>query len=332
MPVPDRDESTMRMFSCTSHSPLIAASYRVRHRAMAEKSSWGFREGDEIVPGRHATRLLGGGRRYEAYLAWDDAMRALIVVKVLRPDLVEDDAARAGLRGEAELLASLAHPVVVRSFDAVLEGERPHLVLEHLDGPRLSTLIRRYGVIIEQLLPLAIDLCSALHYLHGRCVLHLDVKPRNVVMSSRPRLIDLSVAMTFDRLGDIRRPVGTDAYMAPEQCDPDRFAEIGPASDVWGLGATLYEALARGMRPFDHAAADDVRYPQLHSTPAPLPRDVPAPIAEAVHACLADRPVDRPSPAELAATLEPLAAALPAPRIGRFRPGGRTQQSEVAAR
>jgi eukaryotic-like serine/threonine-protein kinase len=299
---------------------------------MAEKSSWGFREGDEIVPGRYATRLLGGGRRYEAYLAWDDAMHALVVAKVLRPELVEEDSARAGLAGEAEILASLAHPVIVRAFDAVLDGARPHLVLEYLDGPRLSTLIRRYGVIVEQLLPLAIDLCSALHYLHGRDTLHLDVKPRNVVMSSRPRLIDLSVAMTLDRIGDIKRPVGTDAYMAPEQCDPGRFAEIGPASDVWGLGVTLYEALARGTRPFDHAVADDTPYPQLHSAPAPLPGTVPAPIAEAVYACLSDRPEERPSPSELAAALEPLAAALPAPRIGRFRPGGRAQQSVFAQR
>jgi len=125
---------------------------------MPEKSSWGFEEGDLIAPGRHATRLLGGGRRYEAYLAWDDALHALVVVKVLRPALVDDDATRAGLAGEAAVLASLAHPVIVRAFDAVLDGERPHLVLEYLDGPRLSTLVRRYGVIVEQLLPLAIDL------------------------------------------------------------------------------------------------------------------------------------------------------------------------------
>lgn len=299
---------------------------------MATKSSWGFREGDEIVPGRHATRLLGGGRRYEAYLAWDDAMHALVVVKVLRPDLVDDDSARSGLAGEAEILSSLSHPVIVRSFGAVLDGERPHLVLEYLDGPRLSTLVRRYGVIVEQLLPLAIDLSSALHYLHGRNTLHLDVKPRNVVMSSRPRLIDLSVALTSDRLGEIERPVGTSAYMAPEQCDPERFAEIGPPSDVWGLGVTLYEALSRGTLPFAHAAADDVPYPQLHALPAPLPRDVPAPIAELVLSCLADRPGERPTPVELATALEPLAAALPAPRIGRFRPGGRVQRSAFAAR
>jgi serine/threonine protein kinase len=300
---------------------------------MQAKSSWGFVEGDVIVPGRHALRLLGGGRRYEAYLSWDDELHALAVVKILRPALVADDASRAGLEAEARHLSHLQHPVIVRSFDAVLAGERPHLVLEYLDGPRLSTLIRRFGVIVEQLLPLAVELCSALHYMHGRGTLHLDVKPRNIVMSSQPRLIDLSVAMSLDALGSITRPVGTDAYMAPEQCDPARFSEIGPATDVWGLGATLYEALAR-VRPFERATAvgDAGRHPQLRHDPDPLPTDVSGGLAEVVLRCLEHDPDDRPSPSELAATLEPWAAALPAPRLGRFRPGGRTQASEFALR
>jgi serine/threonine-protein kinase len=301
---------------------------------MPVKSSWGFRDGDVIVPGRHAIRLLGGGRRYEAYLSWDDELHALAVVKILRPALVADDAARAGLEGEAHQLAHLSHPVIVRSFDTVLEGDRPHLLLEYLDGPRLSTLIRRFGVILEQLLPLAVELCSALHYMHARGTLHLDVKPRNIVMSAQPRLIDLSVATSLDAIGSITRPVGTDAYMAPEQCDPARFSEIGPATDVWGLGATLYEALARA-RPFERAAGDagdEERHPQLRHDPDPLPGDVPDGLAEVVLRCLGHDPEDRPSPSELATILEPWSAALPAPRLGRFRPGGRAQTSDFALR
>jgi serine/threonine protein kinase len=200
-------------------------------------------------------------------------------------------------------------------------------VLEYLDGPRLSTLVRRYGVIVEQLLPLALELCSALHYMHGRGFLHLDVKPRNVVMSTKPRLIDLSIAASIEEARATTEPVGTNAYMAPEQCDPERFSEIGPRTDVWGLGTTMYEALAR-RRPF--AADEDVRFPQLTSRPDPLSKDVPAALAEAIMACLEPRPDDRPSAAELAATVEPWAAALPGPRLGLFRPGGRRQQSAYA--
>jgi len=295
--------------------------------------SWGFAEGDEIVPGRHVTRLLGGGHRYEAYLAWDDALHALVAVKIIRPALLEDEFARAGLEQEARALELLDHPAIVRAFDAVLDGGRPHLVLEFLDGPRLSTLIRRYGVIVEQLIPLALELCSALHYMHGNRMVHLDVKPRNVATSSRPRLIDLSVARTFTALTTLRRPVGTDAYMAPEQCDPRRFSEVGPPSDIWGLGVTLYQALTRTL-PFPRGDGSDsgLRFPQLVLDPAPVPKEAPPLLAQTISACLEKRPGDRPTAVELAATMEPLAAALPRPRLGLFRPGGRGNRAEVAPR
>jgi serine/threonine protein kinase len=280
--------------------------------------SWRFAEQAEIVPGRRAVRLLGGGLRYEAYLAWDDRLRALVVVKVLRPDQVCDAAALHGLRGEAALLGRLAHPLLVRGFGAELEGERPHVVLEFIEGPRLSTLNRRYGLSLEQVLPLGLNLASVLHYLAGERVVHLDVKPRNVVMGGSPRLIDLSVARGLD--APVRRWTGTDAYMAPEQCDPARFGEIGPPADVWGLGATLHETLS-GARAFTRV--DGERFPQLRARPRPLPDGVPAPLAAAVLACLEPRPGDRPTAGALADALEPLAGALPPPRLGRFRPGGK---------
>jgi serine/threonine protein kinase len=299
-----------------------------------ELDTWGFAEGDEITPGRHAVRLLGGGRRYEAYLVWDDALHALAVAKVVRPGRVTDERTLAGMAGEAEALALLAHPSLVRAFDAVLDGERPHLVLELLDGPRLSTLERRYGIAVEQLLPLALQLCATLHYMHGRGWAHLDVKPRNIIMSSTPKLIDLSVAQPFERARRASTPIGTDAYMAPEQCDPARFGEIGPASDSWGLGVTLYEALA-GELPFPvgvGAASLAERYPQTALAPEPRDRDVQPPLREAVHACLDAEPARRPLPAEIAEVLEPLAALLPLPRLGRFRPGSRPSRPPAPAR
>jgi serine/threonine protein kinase len=293
--------------------------------------TWGFAEGDEIVPGRYATRLLGGGHRYEAYLSWDDELHALVVVKIVRPSLLDDDLARTALAQEAHLLEALRHPAIVRSFASVLRGDRPHLVLEFLDGPRLSTLARKYRVIVEQLVPLALELCSALHYLHGHHVVHLDVKPRNVIMSARPRLIDLSVARTFDALESMTRPIGTDAYMAPEQCDPARFSEVGPPSDVWGLGVTLFQALTRDL-PFGdrNGSGPHLRFPQLGADPRPLPKGTPPRLTEAIAACLERRPADRPTAAELAAAIEPLAAELPRPRLGLFRPSG--PRAKVRAR
>ena len=301
----------------------------------SEAGSWAFEEGDEIVPGRYAVRLLGGGHRYEAYVAWDETLLALVVVKALRPGLVGSPVARAALEREARALSALEHPALVRSFGHVLDGERPHLILEFLDGPRLSTLIRRYGVFTEQLLPLALELCSALHYMAGQGWVHLDVKPRNVVMGAQPRLIDLSVALPAARAGDLATPTGTDAYMAPEQCDPALFTDIGPPTDIWGLGATLYETLAR-VRPFedgrDEAGAEPwERFPQLRADPRPLPRSVPRELAEVVLACLERTPAERPRARELAETIETWVASLPRPRIGLFRPGGRVRQSVFEA-
>src|SRR5918999_5908244 len=156
----------------------------------------------------------------------------------------------------------------LRAVRARIGGERPHLVLEHIEGPRLSTLMRRYGLSLEQLLPLALNLCAVLHYLAHEGVVHLDVKPSNIIMGGEPRLIDLSIARRIGELGELVTPVGTDRWMAPEQADVDRFDEIGPASDVYGLGATLWAA---------------------------LPARVPPPLAAAVDACLAPRPGDRPA-------------------------------------
>ena len=294
-------------------------------RAAAWKDDvWGFEEGEEIAPGRYAVRLLGGGRRYEAYLAWDDVLHALVVVKAIRPGQVERPGTLSGMAGEAEALAHLAHPSIVRCFGAVLDGERPHLVLELLDGPRLSTLERRYGIVVEQLLPLALQLCSALHYIAAQGYAHLDVKPRNIIMSSTPKLIDLSVARRFEDARHTQQPIGTDAYMAPEQCDAARFGEIGPRTDVWGLGVTLFEALAR-RRPFPDgyhgSSIPSERFPQLGREPEPLPKEIPPPVTEVVGACLRDDPCERPAAAEVAERLEPLVAGLPMPRIGRFRPG-----------
>jgi eukaryotic-like serine/threonine-protein kinase len=290
--------------------------------------SWGFAEGDEIVPGRRAVSLLGGGYRYEAWLAWDEHIRSLVVAKVIRPDQTEDAVARRTLAREAAMLDRLAHPLLVRSFGSDTDGPRPHLVLEFVEGPRLSTLIRRFGLILEQAVPLALNLCSALHYMAEEGVVHLDVKPRNIIMAGSPRLIDLSVARGLDELGSLQGPIGTDAYMAPEQCDPDRRAEIGSPADLWGLGVTVHEAFT-GELPYPPPSRD-VPHPQLVHRPR-MAEGVPPKLRPLLLSCLEDRPEDRPRAGDLADALEPFVAALPAPKIGRFRPGGRQLMERLEA-
>jgi serine/threonine protein kinase len=271
--------------------------------------SWRLERGDELAPGRTVLQKLGGGNRYEAFLVWDERLYAVAVAKALRPHRVDDPRVIAELREEAEALERLAHPVLVRGFDAVLEGPRPHLLLEHLEGPNLRRLIRRHGAVaLEQLLPLAAHVGAALHYMAGAGWAHLDVKPENIVMGVPPRLIDLSIARPVESAARIKSPIGTDAYMAPEQCAPDEHSgEIGPPSDVWGLAATLHHAVS-GEPPFRRSGE---RFPQLREEPRALPEGAPAPLAEVLTRGLARRPADRPTAAELVDALAPLVAALP---------------------
>jgi serine/threonine protein kinase len=299
--------------------------------ASERENSWRLEEGAELVPGRSVLRSLGGGKRFEALLVWDEQLYSLAVAKVLRPHLLNDSRFLDELREEAEALACLAHPVIVRGFDAVLGGDRPHLLLEHLEGPTLRRLIRRGGPVpLEQLLPLAAHVAAALHYMAGRRMLHLDVKPENIVMGVPPRLIDLSIAHTLERAARVRSSLGTDAYMPPEQCLPaDYPGQIGPASDLWGLGATLHHAVSGEVpfpRPKGAGDHDDplVRFPQLERSARPLPDRVPGRLRELIGRCLAKRPQERPAAAELVDELEPLVAELPRKlTLGRW--GSRTR-------
>ena len=263
--------------------------------------SWDFAEGDRITPELAAVRRLGGGAAYDAYLAFDEVTWGPVVVKVLRPAQVANPSSLRGLHREVAALEAVNHPVVVRKLRHSFEEDRPHVVLESIDGPRLSTLLRRYGPLqAAQYLPLAIDIASALQYLRNIGYVHLDIKPSNVIMGAPARLIDLSLARTAHEAAALDHPVGTDSYMAPEQADPPRTGSPTYASDVFGLCATLFEAVA------GHPSYD-------------LPDAVPAPVAKLVLAGLEREPANRPTPVEIAEGLEPVYAELPTGRLAGFK-------------
>jgi eukaryotic-like serine/threonine-protein kinase len=290
---------------------------------MGEIRGWGFENGDSITSDLTAIRLLGGGTTYEAYLAFDEVTYGATVVKVVRPDRVEDESSLRGLRREADMLERVNHPVVARGLRAQLDGERPHVVLEAIDGPRLSTLIRRYGPLPEQqYLPLAIELASAAHYLRRLGIVHLDIKPSNIIMGAPARLIDLSVAREVGAARGLDFPIGTDAYMAPEQADPPHSGRPDFASDVWGIGASVFEAIA-GYRPFEDGDpdAEDAaeKFPQLRELAYGLPDQVPADVAKVILATLEPDPADRPLPHELAEGLEPALARAPRGKLAGFK-------------
>jgi eukaryotic-like serine/threonine-protein kinase len=286
------------------------------------KSGWGFETGDPIVPGRTAQSLLGGGERFEAYVAWNERLLTPTVIKILRPAMVGDERARRSLAREGELLSKLQHPGLTRMFGMDAEGERPFLEIEYVEGPRLSTLIRRHGRLNpEQAFPLGRQVAATLHFLHAEGYLHLDVKPSNIIMGPTPQLIDLSVARPIDRAHLINGFVGTDTYMAPEQADPELWPRIGPPADTWGLAATLYFAVAKQL-PHTKGRRDGSgaeRFPQLVEPPAVLDplRHSPG-LSELIMACLVRDPARRPTPAELFDRFDELAAAAGVGKV-RFR-------------
>lgn len=281
---------------------------------MSDYASWKFDEGAEIHPGRVVLKPLGGGNRYEVFLVWDEDLFALAVAKVLRPDQAESERALRELEREVEALNSLVHPALVRCFDAVPTGPHPHVLIEHLEGPSLRRLIKRDGaILLQQLLPVAAQVAGALQYMANHGYVHLDVKPDNIVMGIPPTLIDLSIARTLERAAKTSGPIGTDPYMAPEQCASETpGGSIGPPADAWGLGATLFHAVC-GEKPFRSGSGDrgPERFPQLSEEPRPLPGHVPAALNELIAQLLDRDPAQRPSCGEVVARLEPLISELP---------------------
>ncbi len=283
---------------------------------MSDKASWNLAPGEEIGPGLWARTPLGGGQSCEAYLAWDERLHCVVICKLLRPDRVQDGSALRELQREAAIVGALAHPAIVRGFGVVLEGKRPHAVFEHCPGLTLRQRMRRLGPLsADKVVALAVKLCGALHYLAGAGVVHLDVKPSNIITGASPRLIDFSVSRRAESARRITRPIGTANYMAPEQCAPGERGAIGSAADIWGLGVTLYEAIA-GRLPFPKGsgnAGDElaIRYPQLIGQPAAISRPVPSVLADTVRACLARDPAVRPTASQVTSALHSLRADVP---------------------
>lgn len=276
--------------------------------------TWGLAGGDAIAPGLTAVKPVGGGTSYEAWLAFDERLYAPVVAKVVRPCQL-GASTRADLAHEVEMLRRLNHPGIARLFAYDDEGERPYLVLENIDGPSLSSLISKHGYLpLHQLLPLGLELASALHYLRQEGICHLDVKPSNVIMGAPAKLIDFSIAMDLKDAADLREPLGSDEYMAPEQCRPGELGTIGHASDMWGFGATMFRAAA-GYRAFER----EPRWLQLIEEPYALPDFVPTALSDLIHACLSPDPADRPLPDEAARALEPMLERLPQARLSGFK-------------
>ena len=249
-----------------------------------------IRPGEHIAPGYRVLGLLRQGEDVAVYDAWSEERDCRCVVKTLRPDRRNDRGSRARLLNEGDRLLALAHPHIVRAYE-VRHRPTPLVALETLSGDTLGHMIEGPGPRLptSDLCALTIQLASALTYLHRNGLLHLDVKPSNIICQlDQAKLIDLGIAQPP---GPGRAGVGTALYMAPEQFTG---GHLDAATDVWGLGAVLYEAASR-VRPLNGGAS-------LASAPiAPLRthRRLPLDLATAIDACLAPDPSDRPTLDEL---------------------------------
>jgi serine/threonine protein kinase len=258
--------------------------------------------GEIIAPGYEVIAHLHRSNNFDVYDAWSEDRVCRCIAKTPIPDLLEDKELTRGLFREGRLLKRLTHPHIVRTYETIRKPH-PTLILETLTGATLAYLIdtgsRRLP--LTDIAHLGLHLCSAVHYLHRHGILHLDLKPSNIVSEcQRAKILDLSIARPPGRGA---KDAGTRNYMAPEQARGDY---LGPAADVWGIGAVLFEA-ATGELPFD-AHEDEDHYEQLERQAEPVRsyRRVPAAFNDLVRSCLEPDPARRPTAGELAQALNKL--------------------------
>jgi serine/threonine protein kinase len=255
-------------------------------------------EGATLASGYEVLSHLSRGRSLDVYDAWSIERDCRCIAKLVRPDR-QAARVRRRLAREGELLLGLIHPHIVRAYE-LRRRPRTVLILETLDGETAEHMIETapQRLAIADVAHLGVQLCSAIGYLHSRGFLHLDLKPSNVIVENgQARMIDLSLSR---RPGPVPRGAGTPPYLSPEQA---RGGRGDVATDVWGIGATLYEA-ATGARPFPDARPGS--YPQLERR-APSVADsrrAPAAFVGLIGACLSPEPPDRPSVTELADELD----------------------------
>jgi len=199
-----------------------------------------------LPPGYEALEELGRGGMGVVLKARQRALGRLVAVKLIRADLSRHPAARARFEAEARAIALLDHPGIVRVHDGGVHDGYPFLVMEHVPGGSLAGRLKAAGPMRPRdAAELVVVLARAVHHAHARRIIHRDLKPANILMGEGggPKITDFGLARhlaagSLTVQGDL---LGTPAYMAPEQATGE--SPIGPATDVWGLGAVLYECL-----------------------------------------------------------------------------------------
>ncbi|AUH40697.1 serine/threonine-protein kinase [Streptomyces sp. CMB-StM0423] len=279
-----------------------------------------------LVAGRYELSTpIGKGGMGQVWQAYDRTLDRRVAVKLLRVETMttgsQADELRRRFTRECRTTAQVDHPGLVTVHDAGSDAGELYLVMQHVGGADLADHLAEHEPYPWQwAVAVAAQLCAVLCAVHAVPIVHRDLKPRNIMV--RPdgtvTVLDLGIAAVLDadttRLTRTGVPIGTPAYMAPEQA---MGGAVGPYTDLYALGVVLHELLTGGV-PFAGSTALGVLHRHLYEAPAPVGLvrpEVPGELADLVLSLLAKDPQDRPATAH--DVYEALVPLLPAPDGGR---------------
>jgi serine/threonine protein kinase len=258
-----------------------------------------------LLAGRYQIgELLGRGGMADVHLGLDARLGRRVAIKLLKPSLANDPAFRTRFRQEAQAAARMAHPTIVRVFDAGEEIAKdssgrelqvPFIVMEHVEGQLLKDLVAQGPMPAEQAAHIVDGILTALEYSHRAGVVHRDIKPGNVMVTStgQVKVMDFGIARAISdssaTIAQTSAILGTAQYFSPEQA---RGEAVDARTDLYSTGVVLYELLT-GKPPFAGETAVATAYQHVSEPPTPPGRLNPAvtPALDAVvmHALAKDR-------------------------------------------
>jgi predicted ATPase len=289
-------------------APRIAEQVRTLLDAEAQASAFLGEVADEarrfdaytLQPGQQIghyriVECLAAGGMGVVYRAHDTRLQRDVALKFLHPACADDPDQRQRFFQEARAASRLDHEHICTVHEiGETDGRQVYIVMALCPGADLAQMLRQRALRLEEILSCGVQLADALAAAHAQGVIHRDLKPANAIVdaSGRLRLVDFGIAVVARQLATSDRPVGTIAYMAPEQFGA---GPIDPRCDLWAIGVTLYEALT-GRRPFSGADTAALTRAILHDDPAPpgtLVPGVPRALDDIVIRCLRKVPAER---------------------------------------
>jgi serine/threonine protein kinase len=296
------------------------------------------REDPRVVGSFRLHRRLGAGGMGVVYLG-SDRRGQRVALKVIRPDLAEDQEFRSRFAREVSAARRIRGGCTARLVAADLEADRPWFATQYVPGPSLHDKVADDGpMAAADVASVGAALSEGLVAVHEAGVVHRDIKPSNILLSPKgPRIIDFGIAWATgaSTLTHVGTAVGSPGFLAPEQV---RGAAVTPATDVFALGATLAYAATQDS-PFGHGSSEVMLYRVVHEEPQL--HGVPDALAPLVRACLAKDPEERPSTLQLSLRLKEIASREaqgmadvrpPAPRTDPDRPTGRLAEQYAEQR